>query len=227
MNFIEDVLERFPSARPALVTISRDGERRVWGFGELIARSAGLSGAYAGCATRFRRDLPKRRSRERSGQQLERRRRTRPGRNDSDPGWRPYPARSAPWVQGLRRYADPAETGRERGSRHHVRCVCSREREQRASGQGALLCRPRHDVGLCGRQPRCPIRSHTRRFRRSRKSTTSSTRATRRRHSWDRTDSRKRAHSSRARFPRSPEHFRCSARRSSRPALRCAGGRIR
>ena len=47
MNFIEDVLERFPSARPALVTISRDGERRVWGFGELIARSAGLSGAFA------------------------------------------------------------------------------------------------------------------------------------------------------------------------------------
>ena len=47
MNFIEDVLERFPSARPALVTISREGERRVWGFGELIARSAGLSGAFA------------------------------------------------------------------------------------------------------------------------------------------------------------------------------------
>jgi acetyl-CoA synthetase len=47
VNFIEDVLERFPSARPALVTISRDGERRVWGFGELIARGAGLSGAFA------------------------------------------------------------------------------------------------------------------------------------------------------------------------------------
>ncbi len=47
MNFVEDVLERFPAARPALVTISRDGERRVWGFGELIARSAGLSGAFA------------------------------------------------------------------------------------------------------------------------------------------------------------------------------------
>jgi acyl-coenzyme A synthetase/AMP-(fatty) acid ligase len=47
VNFIEDVLERFPSARPALVTISRAGERRVWGFGELIARSAGLSGAMA------------------------------------------------------------------------------------------------------------------------------------------------------------------------------------
>jgi acyl-coenzyme A synthetase/AMP-(fatty) acid ligase len=48
MNFIEDVLERFPAARPALVTISSDGERREWGFGELIARSAGLSGAFAG-----------------------------------------------------------------------------------------------------------------------------------------------------------------------------------
>jgi acetyl-CoA synthetase len=47
VNFIEDVLERFPAARPALVTISRQGERRVWGFGELIARSAGLSGAFA------------------------------------------------------------------------------------------------------------------------------------------------------------------------------------
>ena len=47
MYFIEDVLERFPAARPALVTISGDGERRVWGFGELIARSAGLAGALA------------------------------------------------------------------------------------------------------------------------------------------------------------------------------------
>src|SRR5436190_9867374 len=47
MNFVEDVLERFPASRPALVTISRDGERRVWAFGELIARSAGLSGAFA------------------------------------------------------------------------------------------------------------------------------------------------------------------------------------
>jgi acetyl-CoA synthetase len=47
VNFVEDVLERFPSSRPALVTISPDGERRVWAFGELIARSAGLSGAFA------------------------------------------------------------------------------------------------------------------------------------------------------------------------------------
>ena len=47
VNFIEDVLERFPAAKPALVTIDREGERRVWAFGELIARSAGLSGALA------------------------------------------------------------------------------------------------------------------------------------------------------------------------------------
>jgi acyl-coenzyme A synthetase/AMP-(fatty) acid ligase len=47
VNFIEDVLERFPASKPALVAISRRGERRVWAFGELIARSAGLSGAFA------------------------------------------------------------------------------------------------------------------------------------------------------------------------------------
>jgi acetyl-CoA synthetase len=47
VNFIEDVLERFPASKPALVAISRQGERRVWAFGELIARSAGLSGAFA------------------------------------------------------------------------------------------------------------------------------------------------------------------------------------
>jgi acyl-coenzyme A synthetase/AMP-(fatty) acid ligase len=47
VNFIEDVLERFPASKPALVAISGDGERRVWHVGELIARSAGLSGAFA------------------------------------------------------------------------------------------------------------------------------------------------------------------------------------
>jgi acyl-coenzyme A synthetase/AMP-(fatty) acid ligase len=47
VNFIEDVLEGFPASKPALVTIARDGKRRVWHFGELIARSAGLSGAFA------------------------------------------------------------------------------------------------------------------------------------------------------------------------------------
>jgi acyl-coenzyme A synthetase/AMP-(fatty) acid ligase len=47
LNFVEDVLESFVASKPALVTIGRDGERRVWHFGELIARSAGLSGAFA------------------------------------------------------------------------------------------------------------------------------------------------------------------------------------
>ena len=47
MNFIEDVLERYPASRPALLAIDRHGERRVWHFGELIAMSAGLSGAFA------------------------------------------------------------------------------------------------------------------------------------------------------------------------------------
>jgi acyl-coenzyme A synthetase/AMP-(fatty) acid ligase len=47
VNLIEDVLERFPASKPALLTIGADGERRVWHFGEVIARSAGLSGAFA------------------------------------------------------------------------------------------------------------------------------------------------------------------------------------
>ena len=45
MNFTEDVLEEFPAARPALIAVSEEGERRVFGFGELIAMSAGLAGA--------------------------------------------------------------------------------------------------------------------------------------------------------------------------------------
>ena len=47
MNFISDVLEQFPSAKPALLAIDAHGERRVWHFGELIAMSAGVSGALA------------------------------------------------------------------------------------------------------------------------------------------------------------------------------------
>lgn len=47
MNFVEDVLERFPASKPLLLTISREGERRNWHAGELIAMSAGLSGAFA------------------------------------------------------------------------------------------------------------------------------------------------------------------------------------
>jgi acetyl-CoA synthetase len=47
VNFIVDVIERFPSARPALLAIDAEGGRRVWHFGELFAMSAGLSGAMA------------------------------------------------------------------------------------------------------------------------------------------------------------------------------------
>jgi acetyl-CoA synthetase len=47
VNLIEDLLERFPASKPALLAIERDGERRVWHFGELVAMSAGLSGALA------------------------------------------------------------------------------------------------------------------------------------------------------------------------------------
>jgi acyl-coenzyme A synthetase/AMP-(fatty) acid ligase len=47
VNFIEDVVERFAFARPALIEVDAEGERRVHHFGELFARSAGLSGALA------------------------------------------------------------------------------------------------------------------------------------------------------------------------------------
>jgi acyl-coenzyme A synthetase/AMP-(fatty) acid ligase len=47
VNFIEDVVERFPAAQPALIEVDAQGERRVHHFGELFARSAGLSGAFA------------------------------------------------------------------------------------------------------------------------------------------------------------------------------------
>jgi len=47
MNLIADLLESFPSSKPALLAIDREGSRRVWHFGELIAMSAGLSGAFA------------------------------------------------------------------------------------------------------------------------------------------------------------------------------------
>ncbi|MDQ3729711.1 MAG: AMP-binding protein [Actinomycetota bacterium] len=47
MNFVSDVLERYPASRPALLTIDSEGIRQVWHFGELIAMSAGVSGALA------------------------------------------------------------------------------------------------------------------------------------------------------------------------------------
>ena len=47
MNLIEDLLEAFPSSKLGVVEIDVEGRRRDWHFGELIARSAGLSGAFA------------------------------------------------------------------------------------------------------------------------------------------------------------------------------------
>ena len=47
VNFVTDVIERRPASQPGLVTIAREGERRLWHLGELGARAAGLSGAFA------------------------------------------------------------------------------------------------------------------------------------------------------------------------------------
>jgi acetyl-CoA synthetase len=47
VNFIEDVMERSKASRLGIVEIDSEGFRREWHFGELIARSAGLSGAMA------------------------------------------------------------------------------------------------------------------------------------------------------------------------------------
>ncbi len=47
MNLIEDLLEAFPSSKLGVIAIDADCRRRDWHFGELIARSAGLSGAFA------------------------------------------------------------------------------------------------------------------------------------------------------------------------------------
>ncbi len=47
MNFIEDVVQRFPFAKRALVAIDAEGNRRDWHFSELFAMSLGLSGAMA------------------------------------------------------------------------------------------------------------------------------------------------------------------------------------
>jgi acyl-coenzyme A synthetase/AMP-(fatty) acid ligase len=47
VNFIEDVMERSPASRLGIVAVDVEGSRRDWYFGELIAQSAGLSGAFA------------------------------------------------------------------------------------------------------------------------------------------------------------------------------------
>jgi acyl-coenzyme A synthetase/AMP-(fatty) acid ligase len=47
VNFVADVMERSPASRLGIVAVDARGNRRDWYFGELIARSAGLSGAFA------------------------------------------------------------------------------------------------------------------------------------------------------------------------------------
>ena len=44
MNFIEDVIERFPFSKEAVIAIDSDGRRKVHCFSHLFARSLGLSG---------------------------------------------------------------------------------------------------------------------------------------------------------------------------------------
>jgi acetyl-CoA synthetase len=46
VNFVE-LMEASPASRLGIVAIDAEGNRRDWYFGELIARSAGLSGAFA------------------------------------------------------------------------------------------------------------------------------------------------------------------------------------
>ncbi|MDQ6819834.1 MAG: AMP-binding protein [Actinomycetota bacterium] len=46
MNFARDVVDVAPRTRRALVSISREGERREWTFGEVADRSARLAGTF-------------------------------------------------------------------------------------------------------------------------------------------------------------------------------------
>jgi acyl-coenzyme A synthetase/AMP-(fatty) acid ligase len=47
VNLIEDLMERSPASRLGIVAVDGEANRRDWHFGELIACSAGLSGAFA------------------------------------------------------------------------------------------------------------------------------------------------------------------------------------
>jgi acyl-coenzyme A synthetase/AMP-(fatty) acid ligase len=47
VNLIEELMERSPASRLGIVAVDGEGNRRDWYFGELIAKSAGLSGAFA------------------------------------------------------------------------------------------------------------------------------------------------------------------------------------
>ena len=46
MNLISDLMERSPASRLGIVAVDGEANRRDWHFGELIACSAGLSGAF-------------------------------------------------------------------------------------------------------------------------------------------------------------------------------------
>jgi acyl-coenzyme A synthetase/AMP-(fatty) acid ligase len=46
LNLIEDLMERSPASRLGIVAIDAEANRRDWHFGELVACSAGLSGAF-------------------------------------------------------------------------------------------------------------------------------------------------------------------------------------
>jgi acyl-coenzyme A synthetase/AMP-(fatty) acid ligase len=47
VNLIEDLMERSPASRLGIVSVDAEGNRRDHHFGELVAQSAGLSGAFA------------------------------------------------------------------------------------------------------------------------------------------------------------------------------------
>jgi acyl-coenzyme A synthetase/AMP-(fatty) acid ligase len=47
VNLIEDLMEKSPASRLGIVAVDSEGNRRDWYFGELIAKSAGLSGTFA------------------------------------------------------------------------------------------------------------------------------------------------------------------------------------
>jgi acyl-coenzyme A synthetase/AMP-(fatty) acid ligase len=47
VNLIEDLMERSPASRLGIVSVDAEGNRRDHYFGELVAQSAGLSGAFA------------------------------------------------------------------------------------------------------------------------------------------------------------------------------------
>ncbi|HEU0023050.1 MAG TPA: AMP-binding protein [Thermoleophilaceae bacterium] len=52
MNFARDLVDAADPGRPALVALTRDGDRREIGFGEVADRSARLAGALAACGVR-------------------------------------------------------------------------------------------------------------------------------------------------------------------------------